>query len=82
MRKCTAKAWVKPIPKDYNRPPHKNGYWVDIAGVFHQFGTTFEEFENGAVECTYAIVEDIEGQVWEATVESLKFDEPYKEVNP
>ena len=73
MRKCTARVWVKPIPKT-ETSPHRNGYWTDIKGVFHQFGVTFEEFENGGCAQTTAIVEDIEGQVWEAEVSSLKFE--------
>jgi len=41
--------------------------------VFHQFGQQFEEFANGGCSYTTAIVEDINGQVWEAEVSSLKF---------
>jgi hypothetical protein len=74
MRKCTAKAWVKPVPRKDNEP-HKNGYWAEIKGRFHQFGQNFEEFENGGCSFTTAIVEDIEGQIWEAEVSSLKFEE-------
>ncbi len=69
MRKCTARVWQTA------KPPEKIGKWVDILGVFHQFGESFEEFGNGAVNFTTAIIEDIEGQVWVCEVSSLKFME-------
>jgi len=67
MRKCTARSWQKA------RTPEKIGKWVDVLGVFHQFGVGFEEFKNGAANYTFAVVEDIEGQVWECEITSLKF---------
>ena len=69
MRKCTARVWQKAVA------PEKIGKWVEVLGVFHQFGASFEEFEMGTVNYTTAIVEDIEGQVWECDVSSLKFME-------
>ena len=44
-------------------------------GAFHQFGCTYEEFENGAGNYTTAIVELPNGQLVEATVNSIKFVE-------
>lgn len=44
-------------------------------GVFHQFGSTYEEFENGAGNSTIAIVELPNGQLVEAAVNSIKFIE-------
>lgn len=64
MRKCTARSWQKSSPV---------GKWVEVLGVFHQFGAGFEEFHNGVGNYTFAIVEDIEGQVWECELSSLKF---------
>lgn len=72
MRKCTARVWVLPVSRTANEP-HKNGYWTDISGVFHQFGQQFEEFENGGCTYTTAIIEDMTGKIWEADVSSLKF---------
>jgi hypothetical protein len=78
MRKCTARVWVKPVPKHEN-VPHQNGYWKTIAGFFHQFGQSIEEYENGGCTYTIAIIEDIEGQMWEVELSSVKFDEPIKD---
>lgn len=65
MRKCTARAWVKAVA------PEKIGKWIDVLGVFHQFGTMLGP--EGTSSYTIAIVEDIEGQVWECPVDSLRF---------
>jgi len=71
-RECTARVWVKPVARQ-GTVPHKNGYWKEIAGVFHQFGQNIEEFPNGGCSYTTAIIEDVDGQVYEAEVTSLKF---------
>lgn len=36
---------------------------VDYEGVFHQFGTDYEEFENGAGNFPVAIVEKEDGTI-------------------
>ena len=41
--------------------------------VFHQFGSTYEEFENGAGNQTTAIVEWPDGQVEEVPAGHIKF---------
>ena len=41
--------------------------------VFHQFGSTYEEFENGAGNQTTAIVEWPDGQVEEVPAGRIKF---------
>ena len=68
MRKCTARAWDKTANGN-------KGGWIDISGSFHQFGVTSLEVRAGVLTSTTAIVEDIEGQVWEAEVASLRFTE-------
>ena len=62
MRRCKARTWDE-----------KADAFVEILGVFHQFGLKSEELGDGVATYTSAIVEDIEGQVWEAEVSSLKF---------
>jgi hypothetical protein len=41
--------------------------------VFHQFGSTYEEFDNGAGNQTTAIVEWPDGQVEEVPAGHIKF---------
>jgi len=66
MRKCTAKTYQKRAI---------DGKWetIEVLGVFHQFATQYDEYEAGPGNKTVAIVEDIEGQVWECSVETVKF---------
>lgn len=42
-------------------------------GVFHQFGASYKEFENGAGNYSTAIVELPDGKIVEAIVSSIKF---------
>lgn len=69
MRKCTAKTCRKSAI---------DGKWetIDILGVFHQFAPQYDEFESGPGNSTIAIVEDIEGQVWQCSVDTVKFLSP------
>jgi hypothetical protein len=66
MRKCTARTYRKRAI---------DGKWetLYVLGVFHQFAPQYDEYEAGPGNRTVAIVEDIEGQVWECSVESVKF---------
>ena len=43
-------------------------------GVFHQFGMCYEEFENGAVNYTTAVVEMPDGSIRNAPVEMVVFN--------
>ena len=40
---------------------------------FHTWGSTFEEFDNGAVPVTTGIVEDEHGKVWNTAAENIRF---------
>lgn len=67
MRKCQFKVKV-----------YKDGRFVDsepMRGLFHQWGTTFEEFTDGAVQVTSAIIEcAISGQVYEVSPSVVQFE--------
>ena len=67
MRKCTAKTYRKRAI---------DGKWetIDVAGVFHRFSPKYDEYESGPGNYTVAIIEDIEGQVWECNVETVRFE--------
>ncbi len=45
----------------------------DYRGTFHQFGCDYEEFENGAVMYSTAIVENENGELKNVPVELVKF---------
>lgn len=45
------------------------------AGLFHQFGSDFEEFENGGCVYSTAIVEMPDGTVQNVPVEMVRFDD-------
>ena len=63
-RKCIAHVYER----------QNDGWHEDeFVGWFHTWGTTFEEFDNGAVPVTTAIVEDEDGKVWSTTAESIRF---------
>lgn len=50
MRKCVASVY-------------QNGAWVHVTGLFHQWGSGFEEFESGPANYTVAIIELDNGSV-------------------
>lgn len=45
----------------------------EFAAWFHTWGSTFEEFDNGAVPVTTGIVEDENGKVWNTAAENIRF---------
>ena len=45
----------------------------EFAAWFHTWGSTFEEFDNGAVPVTTGIVEDEHGKVWNTAAENIRF---------
>lgn len=45
----------------------------DYRGLFHQWGTESEEFSDGAVECTVAIVEKEDGSICTVMPTNVKF---------
>lgn len=53
----------------------KNDGWHEdeFIGWFHTWGSTFEEFDNGAVPVTTGIVEDEHGKVWNTAAENIRF---------
>lgn len=54
------------------------GYVLDTYdGLFHQFGSAYEEFENGAGNYTIAIIEDKDGKIITVDPECIQFiDKP------
>jgi hypothetical protein len=66
-RKVSASVWVKVDGKNEK-------IWIE--GVFHKWGTTFEEFSDGAVEATIGIIEVADGKIYKAFPEDMKFDPP------
>ena len=70
--KPPAAACRKCIAHVYER--QNDGWHEDeFAGWFHTWGSTFEEFDNGAVPVTTAIVEDENGKVWSTAAENIRF---------
>jgi len=69
MRKCTAKTYRR-------RATDRGWETLEISGLFHQFAPSYDEYEAGPGNKTVAIVEDDDGQVWECSVETVKFHEP------
>ena len=67
MRKCTFKLWIR-----------QTGYTQQIDGTFHCFGKENTEYEGGIAERTIAIVEDCEGQLHKAEIETIIFKKPTK----
>lgn len=63
-RKCIAHVYER-----------KNDGWHEdeFIGWFHTWGSTFEEFDNGAVPVTTGIVEDEHGKVWNTAAENIRF---------
>jgi hypothetical protein len=49
--------------------------------IFHQFGTDFEEFENGAVNYSTAIIELPDGTIRNIPVQHIQFINPITKVN-
>lgn len=51
------------------------GKWEkkEVTGRFHCWGTAYEEFDNGAVPVTTAIIEDETGKVWNTAAENVRF---------
>ena len=45
----------------------------EFVAWFHTWGSTFEEFDNGAVPVTTGIVEDEHGKVWNTAAENIRF---------
>jgi len=56
--------------KDYDKEKKE---WIEGEGVFHQWGNTFEEFENGGMQYTFAIVEGDGGIIYEVAPHHLQF---------
>lgn len=63
-RKCIAHVYER-----------KNDGWHEdeFVGWFHTWGSTFEEFDNGAVPVTTGIVEDENGKVWSTAAQNIRF---------
>ncbi len=48
---------------------------TDVKGIFHQFGSDFEEFETGPGNYTTAIIELPDGTIITPLAELIRFDE-------
>lgn len=51
-------------------------------GTFHQWGSTFEEFENGAQSVTAAIIERADGTIETPPADMIQFINPTPENEP
>lgn len=74
FRKLLIKKWLPP-------EMHKHsGRWSDdfeVEAIFHTWGSSYEEFESGAVSYATAIVELLDGTVQNIEVSKIKFlDKP------
>lgn len=57
--------------RDYDSASKK---WINGTGVFHQWGTgVLDPSEGAPVQFTTAIVEDVEGKIWEVVPHHLTF---------
>lgn len=80
LRKVMFKKW---IPKQYSEPVNgisklvegTNCWEKDFtnAGLFHQWGCSYEEFESGAGNFTVAIIELPDGTIEQVLPSNLKF---------
>lgn len=76
MRKVLFKKY---IPKEYDQDTklikRGTGIWTDFAheGIFHQWGSTFEEFAENAGNQTVAIVERPDGSIETVNPTDLRF---------
>lgn len=60
----------------HESPDSPSSAWNKIKdgmGIFHQFGVDYEEFDNGPVNYTTAIVEMLDGTIRSVPVENIKF---------
>lgn len=70
-RPVTVFEWWRPEGSKLNVPYEKRRI---SAGAFHQFGTDYEEFENGAANYSTAIVELPDGNVVNVAVALIRFE--------
>lgn len=84
MRKVTFKQWIPIVfiaEAVGKKAKDGTGCWESDftnAGIFHQWASQYEEFENGAVNFTVALVECEDGTIKEVLPSNLKFTEPNK----
>lgn len=52
---------------------YKRGGTVEVTGVFHCWGSNYEEFEDGVGNYTTALVEADDGKVYECAASSVQF---------
>jgi hypothetical protein len=83
MRKVNFSRYIKPemvdSGKGYTTRKEGTGCYEEgfpNEGVFHQWGSTYEEFDNGPANQTVAIVELANGLIEEVIPSRLKFLEP------
>lgn len=82
MRKVKFKKW---IPNEKVLSEGNSGYWITKVGtgkweedftndgLFHQWGSAYEEFESGAGNYTVALVEVGGGEIVEVLPSKIKF---------
>ena len=80
LRKVMFKKWIPqeylPVESGIQQAVAGTGCWqkdFENAGLFHQWGTSYEEFESGAGNFTVAIVEMPDGTIEQVLPENLKF---------
>ena len=80
MRAVKFKKWSLAVWVQNCKTPKKGtNKWDDDyihSGIFHEWGSSYEEFENGAGNYTIALIELNSGEMVKVLPENVKFDSP------
>lgn len=73
-RRCLYKSWIPTIHANGNRVPNTGCYSNYInEGLFHQWGLSYDEFDNGIGNSTVGIIELLDGTMLQIPVINIKF---------
>lgn len=64
---------VRILKREYNPALRKYVQATEAEGEFHQFGSSFAEYENGAVQFSTAIVELPDGTIRNVDADMIQF---------
>jgi len=82
MRKVFFKKWI-PTVYENGRQVEGTGRFeskFENAGFFHQWGNAYEEFETGAGNYTFAIVELPDGTIESVLPQNIQFIDTMKQI--
>lgn len=52
---------------------YRNSKWIQVEGLFHQWGNDFEEYESGPANYSVGIIELPDGHIVTAVPEKIQF---------